>query len=317
MSYYTGSGSICQMGKESTFGTAVTPSTLVNMTSESITETVTKSEEGSLLASKTATSKDIMSINVAGSVSFILRPEFAGDILYAAMGKEGTVTAVGENQKHTFTLADVNADLPSYTFVVGRGAAVKRYAGCTIGSLSLEASAGDYVKGSVSLVGVGEATGTINESKKSFSIPSFRCTGATCTFAGQTLDITGATVEINNALENAPQTYSSGLYAGQPQHGQRSVSVTLNALYTSTVDGFRETYLKTETGASVVLTYKSSNDDYQLKITIPCMSIEGVSGNVSGTGAITSSITGTALFNGTDEPITIELQDKTENKYGA
>ena len=52
MSFLIGTGASLQIGKESSFGTAVTPSALVDITSESIKVSVEKSDEGSLLASK-------------------------------------------------------------------------------------------------------------------------------------------------------------------------------------------------------------------------------------------------------------------------
>ena len=64
--FYTGTGSSLQIGKETEYGTAVTPTALIDLTSESIKVAVEKGDEGSLLASKTPMSRDLLSITVSG-----------------------------------------------------------------------------------------------------------------------------------------------------------------------------------------------------------------------------------------------------------
>ena len=59
MAFYTGTGSRLQAGKESSFAVAASPTTLVDLTSESIKVAVEKGDEGSLLGSKTATNRDL------------------------------------------------------------------------------------------------------------------------------------------------------------------------------------------------------------------------------------------------------------------
>jgi hypothetical protein len=207
MAFYTGTGSRLQIGKEASFAQAASPTTLVDLTSESIKVAVEKGDEGSLLGSKTASSRDLLAVTVEGSVSFILRPESAGLILHATLGGDDTCSQVGDSDSYTHTmgLCDVNEALPSLTIAVDRKAAIKRYVGCTISALSLDCAAGDYVKGSIDLKGTTEESGTIDEALKSFSIPSYRCTNATFTVNGSTYDITSASLKIDNALESSPR----------------------------------------------------------------------------------------------------------------
>lgn len=316
MSFYVGTGSTIQFGKETTFGTAATMTDLVNFTSESINTTVDKGDEGSLLASKTATNRDLMAINVGGSISYILRPEFAGLLFHAALGGADSVTTAGTGlYKHTMTLAGVNSDLPSLTITVDRKAACRAYTGCSISSLSLEAAAGDYVKGSFDIVGHSEAAGTL-ASLSAYTVPSYRCTSATFSFGGSSLDISNCSITVDNALENAPRTYASGLYAGQPQHGKRSITVSFEIPYSSAIETLRNTYLTTETNAAVILTFASSNSDYTCTVKIPNVAINSVENNVSGAGVITASIAGEALSVGSTEPITVEIVDENSGEYG-
>jgi hypothetical protein len=316
MAFSTGSGATLQIGKEATFGTAVTPTALVNLTDESIVTSVEKTDEGSLLASKTPMTRDLMAVNVDGSISFKLRPEFAGLLFHLALGGTDTVSGGGPLYTHTMNLVAANTNLPSATIVVDRKVAIKKYAGCTISNLSLDFNANDYVQGSIDIIGTNESTGTL-AALSAFTVPSYRCTAATLTVGGNSIDVEGVSVSINNNLEESPATYSTGLYKGQPQHGMRNVTVSINLPYSAAVETFKTTYLLTETNAAVVLTCASSDTDYTLTITLPNVSINSANGNVSGEGIIESTIEGEALSVGGTEPITVAIQDKTSTGYGA
>ena len=318
MSFFTGTGSSLQIGNESTFAESVIPSALVDLTSESIKVSVEKGDEGSLLSSKTVMSRDLLGISVEGSVSFILRPEFAGLLLYAALGGEDSCLQVGstETYTHTMNLCGVNESLPSLTVVVNRKAAVKRYAGCTISSFSLDCAAGDYVKGSIDLKGIKEEVGTLNTNLTSYSIPSYRCTAATFTLSDATYDISSASLKIDNALEVAPKTYSSGLYAGRPQHGKRSVTISFEIPYSADIEDLKHTYLTSEAHAAVELTFSSSQTDHTIQITLAHVSINDVDANISGTGILSSTVAGEALSVGLDEPLTVVITDKISTAYG-
>ena len=67
MAFFTGTGTQLQIGKEASFGEAATPDTLVDLTSEGIKVTVEKGDEGSLLGSKTAMSRDLLGAGILTS----------------------------------------------------------------------------------------------------------------------------------------------------------------------------------------------------------------------------------------------------------
>ncbi len=318
MAFFTGTGTRLQIGKETSFAVAATPTDLVDLTSESIKVAVEKGDEGSLLGSKTASRRDLLSVTVEGSVSFILRPESAGLILHAALGGEDTCTQVGDSDSYTHTigLCDVNEALPGITVVIDRKAAVKKYAGCTVGALSLDCAAGDYVKGGIDLKGTKEESGTIDAALKGFSIPSYRCTNATFTVDGTTYDIASASLKIDNALESSPRTYASGLHAGRPQHGKRSVTISFEIPYSAEVENLKGSYLASEEHASVELTFSSPMAGHTIAVTLPHVAISEVDANVGGTGILSSTVAGEALSVGEEEPITIVITDKIPTPYG-
>ena len=317
MSFYTGIGASVQIGKEAIFKTSVAPDTLLDITSESIKVSVEKGDEGSLLASKTAASRDLLAVTVSGSLSIILKPEFAGLLFHLALGGADAVTKSTDGASvHKISLCGANENLPSATVVVDRKVVVKKYSGVTISALNIDAAAGDYVKGSIDIVGVKEEVGTLTPSLDTFSIPSYRCTQAVFKIGGEVFDISSCSIKIDNALETAPKTYASGLYAGQPQHGRRSVTISFEIPYGANIETLKEQYLTTEESASVELLFTSSKAEYSVKTLIPNLSINDISANVGGTGILTASVSGEALSVGKTEPITVEISDKTETPYG-
>ena len=318
MSFAVGTGTQCAFGKESTFGTKATMTDLVNLTSETLSAAVEKGDEGSLLASKTAMSRDLMSITVSGDVSFILRPEFAGHLFYFATGGTDSVAASTPEgyHKHQMVLCEPNANLPTFTVTVDRKVANKAYTGCTISNLSLTCAAGDYVSGSFSIMGYKEEEGTTVD-LPAYTIPSYRCTSATFTVGDETFDISSATFTLDNALVEAPQTYSSGLYSGQPQHGLRSVTVDFDIPYNTQVETLKEELLTTDSTAEVVLKFTSSDTNQFITLTMANVSINSVTNNVSGTGLISASISGEALSVGDEEPLVVEIQDRVSTAYSA
>lgn len=316
MSFYTGVGTNLQFGKEVTFGLAATATAMVNLTSESIVESYEKGDEGSLLASKTATDKDLLGVSVGGSVSFVLRPEFAGLLFHGAMGGADTVTeATNGFYNHTINLCAVNQDLPSLTFKMDRKAKNSIYAGCTISTLQLDCVAGDYVKGSFDIVGTKETVSTL-DSVSTFTIPSYRCVGATCNVDGSEFDISSATIKIDNGLVEAPKTFSSGLYKGQPQHGKRTVTVDFEIPYSLDLDNKVVVWRTKDTVPfSINLIAKDGLEEYTITITLPHVTLDSYSHSIGGTGLVTASGSGEALSKGSDEPITVVIKDKHSESY--
>ena len=309
MAFITGTGASLKIGKEESFNTPIDAKQIVDITSESINLSVEKGDEGSLLASKTAISRDLLGITVDGSFSFILRPEGACVLTHAALGGAEKIT---ENQEsgtytHEFNLCGPADTLPSFTILVDRKASVKKYGGVTVSAFTLECAAGDYVKGSIDLKGVKEEMGEKSQGG-AFSIPAYRCTAAVFMVGDEVFDITSATFKLDNALEDAPRTYSSGLYAGQPQHAQRSATISFEIPYSGDIEAFKERYLVSEENVSVHLLFTSTDKEKQkYEILMPFVSISSVSASVGGTGALTASVEGEALSVGDTEPLTIKI----------
>lgn len=317
--FKVGSGSVCQAAKQTTWGTSVTPTVLLNMTGESITVDYQKGDEANLIAKKTASEKELLAVVTEGGIDTILRPEFIDWVLEAALGKKAS---------NVYTLADANTELPISTIVMDRGGIVKTYPDITVRSLTIEAPAQDYVRASLDLVGTKEinagATGAQTVQSLSFTKPSYRCTSATLYYGAggaaasslaTTLCVENTTITIDNGVEDSPATYCSGLYNDRPVPGQRTVTVDFNIPYSTDVDTFRNTYYKDEASPNLAmkLVFTTADTDEKVEIYMPNVNLTSGGGNVGGAGIIDTSFSGEALSVGTSEPITITVTHHSSN----
>ena len=317
--FKVGSGSVCQAAKQTTWGTSVTPTVLLNMTGESITVDYQKGDEANLIAKKTASEKELLAVVTEGGIDTILRPEFIDWVLEASLGKKAS---------NVYTLADANTELPISTIVMDRGGIVKTYPDITVRSLTIEAPAQDYVRASLDLVGTKEinagATGAQTVQSLSFTKPSYRCTSATLYYGAggaaasslaTTLCVENTTITIDNGVEDSPATYCSGLYNDRPVPGQRTVTVDFNIPYSTDVDTFRNTYYKDEASPNLAmkLVFTTADTDEKVEIYMPNVNLTSGGGNVGGAGIIDTSFSGEALSVGTAEPITITVTHHSSN----
>ena len=309
----TGIGSVCQAGIQSAWGTSVAPDSKINMTSESVAVSMEKGDEGNLLPKKTRDQADVIAVNVDGSISAILRPEFADWLFHAALGKKAS---------NVYTLADPNTDIPVSTFVMSRGGVVKTYPDVTITRLQLQCPAQDYVRVSFDVMGVKELsageTGAQTIQNLSFTLPSYRCTDTELAYAaGGTaaasvttkLCVEETDITIENGTEEAPATYCDGLYNGRPVIGLRTVNVDVNIPYSDAFESFKQSYLLDTDSPTVALklTFTTNNPDEYIEVYLPNVSITAAPGNVDGQGIIEASFSGEALSIGSAEPITVTV----------
>jgi len=317
-----GSGAQLQIGKETTWGTAVAGAKIINFTSESIKVNADKKTEDTLIASTAPSGKDLMKLEVSGDFSGILRPEFAGYLLRLAFGGSDTKTdnsPVTGAYTHSIPLVGASGTLPSFTAIIDRKVAVKKYSGCKIDSFSLEGAAADYVKFTVSVKGKDEATGTL-ASLSALALQSFKTVGASLTIGGTTYDAKSVKFNLKNNLQDVGQTYSSGVYVLEPIHGQREATVDIDLNYGSDTETLFDTNYVTDTKAAIVWTLKSpsmvtGSTNYTVTITMNNVAITSVERNVNGAGVLTATVSGQALSIGSTEPVVATVIDATSTVY--
>ena len=317
-----GSGAQLQIGKETTWGTAVAGAKIINFTSESIKVNADKKTEDTLIASTAPSGKDLMKLEVSGDFSGILRPEFAGYLLRLAFGGSDTKTdnsPVTGAYTHSIPLVGASGTLPSFTAIIDRKVAVKKYSGCKIDSFSLEGAAADYVKFTVSVKGKDEATGTL-ASLSALALQSFKTVGASLTIGGTTYDAKSVKFNLKNNLQDVGQTYSSGVYVLEPIHGQREATVDIDLNYDTSTETLFDTNYVTDTKASIVWTLKSpsvvtGSTNYTVTITMNNVAITSVERNVNGAGVLVAKVSGQALSIGSTEPVVATVIDATSTVY--
>jgi hypothetical protein len=297
---------------------------LINFLSESLIPEANKAEEESLLAAKAAAGYALLGLKAGGDVSWILKPENAGFTMKAALGGTDTVVqnqggVTGQHQ-HTIIAQSATAQLPSYTLIIDRKQAIKKYSGCKVSSLKLSGKAGDYIRAVMSVRGKDESTGTITTSTGP-TLKSYKFIGATLTVGGTAYEITGFDLEIDNALEDGPQTSISGLYQSEPMHGSRKIKLMIEKPYDANDETLHTTnYLAEAVVATVVLHVESPEivavaSKYRMDITLANVAILDRKTNVSGRGVLMSSITSEATAVGATEPITAVIYDGNTAAY--
>ena len=285
--YISGASSKIGAIKETNFNeTPVGTKTALRMTSESLSATYNRLDEGVLMASKTVPQQDLGSVGVSGGLNLVLNPSFIEWLLETGLGSKTDTTPSDQPTgatlvEKTYKLAGVNDDIPTSSLELWRGTEGFTYSGMTISTLSIDATAQDYVKADVSFNGTKETkkdgSSTVGEST---SLGSYKCTkaklfkedagsdeiddfsnltwGACPASYGSTdiqFDVEKSVLSIDNGLETTPATYCSGLYANKPSHGQRTVTLTCNVPYSSGFEAFRQKYYVEDS-----LTYDTANN---------------------------------------------------------
>lgn len=275
----------------------------------------------------------------------------------ATVGTEnvGTNPRNAVMEEDIYTLADVNEDLPSSGVELWRGDEGFYYSGMTVSTLSIEAPAQDFVKANISFAGTRETY--IGQQGEDSAEPQPKITAAStdgsykCTKAklypatagsddldtnfnfdfevcpsDKVYDVETSTLTFDNGIEAVPATYCSGLYANQPSHGQRSVTLACNVPYSNSFETFRQTYYAQENPDKLALalgfasketfTYIPTGEEspetipmHQVFVVLPNVSISNISANASGDGLIDGSFTGTALSIGATEPVKVYVRN--------
>lgn len=325
MAFNMGAGAQLAIGKESAWGTPVADSLLINFSSESLAPEVSKVEEDSLLAAKAAAAYDLMGLKVSGEFSATLKPELAGFLVKAALGGTDTVShnygGITGQEQHVIIAQTAADQLPSYTLYAYRKQATKRYSGCKVDSFKITAKAGDYVRVSVGVKGKDESSGSITSTVPP-SLKAYKLIGGTVTLAGTAMDVTSVELDIQNGLEDGPQTNVSGTYFTEPMHGKRKISINIEMPYETNAETIRNTNFLTETVLATAVLHLESpsiitgSSKYRMDVTLNNVAVlEATPGNVNGAGLLVCTIKGEATAVSTTEPISVAVYDGTATAY--
>lgn len=306
----------------------------IDLTSESLSETYNYQSPESLLASKTASSRDLQNITIEGSISALMRPESIDWMLEASLGKKGDFEATeGLAEAHPgFMLASVNTDLPKSEIDIMRGTVGKVYKGLVARSVTMNFPAQEYATIDIDFVGNEAVTDTNQISAANFTKPAFRVNHSKLVFAARDsvktvdeqeqemllkcladacgegyFDAENFSISIDNGVESAPATFCTGLFAGDAIMGKRSVTCDFTLPYSSDVENFRKQFyaVNTEGAPDFMLAFICRNGNEAISVFIPSAHVTSIPVNVGGEGIIETTISIEALSKGGEEPILI------------
>lgn len=314
-----------QIGKETTYGTAATGEYQIKVSSEGFKLRLNKKDEGVLTGGKTSGVIATMSRSTEGSLSFLARPDDIGLILKACLGVEDTPALVQGSTgayKHTFKAigTSLSDHLPSLTVLIDRIADQLAYTGCKVQSLSFSAVPEDFLKIDASFFGKDEASGSLAtltpSDRKAFKFHKGKVKVNDVDYT----DVTSIKFNYNNNLINNIQTTETGLYFYEPEVGTREITAELEVLFNTSSINFRNSYYLTDDDLALVLEFTSEEEiesgfPYKLTITIPHMQVQETNPNVSGADVIKQTITLKAIEVGSDELITIDLENAKQTEY--
>jgi len=228
-------------GEESTWGTAVTPTKVVEVTSESVKQTIDRIESKGLRTQRMLLSKTNWSsgqIDVSGDIEFEVQSRGAG-LLFKHMIGCATPTATtpsGGTSSKKWSLAMSPTDTTdgkSLTFEVGRtditGTRHKfTYAGAKINQWELMCKAGETVNGKINVDAKSETAAA--SSPTTLTYP----TGTPLVFVGAAISVGGSTVSVkefdikgDNGLNTSRYMLGSANKLEQLQTSLRSVTGSL------------------------------------------------------------------------------------------
>ena len=306
----------------------------IDLTSESLSETYNYQSPESLLASKTASSRDLQNITIEGSISALMRPESIDWMLEASLGKKSTFEATeGLVEGHPgFMLAEVNADLPKSEIDIMRGTVGKVYKGLVARSVTMNFPAQEYATIDIDFVGNEAVTDTSQISVANFTKPAFRVNHSKLVFATRDsvktvdeqeqemllkcledacgegyFDAENFNISIDNGVESSPATFCTGLFAGDAIMGKRSVTCDFTLPYSSDVENFRKQFyaVNTEGAPDFMLAFICRNGNEAISVFIPSAHVTSIPVNVGGEGIIETTISIEALSKIGEEPILI------------
>ena len=337
--FYSGSGVKLAAGLQinpddyfSNIDTDVT--TKLNITSATFDPAVEKVSEETLLQSKVKNGSLLTSITVDGSFDANLRPEMTDWIFAAACQQESTTSSTTaivvdgttvQYDIYEYELANAGIDPLGSTLVLTRSdntSDVYTYPGMTVRSMTMTMPNNDFVTVSMDLAGREEIRHgsdskiSVNYVEKSddsdeFTKPSYIVTKGVFEWEDVMWCIESSTLTIDNGIEDSPRCYQDGLYVNIPVMGMRSITFDFNLPYTDRIETLKKDYLLNNAYGKAEVEFTNANDpNEKVNVIIPNLSITSVSAGISGTGVVEASVSGEAVADGGEEPITIIVQTK-------
>lgn len=325
MAINAGNDAKLQIGIQSNWSTAVSPTLQISFTQENLRYVPNYMSEDALVGNKTTGRMDPAGVKVEGDFVALVKPDEIGLLLSWALGGESSASAVDGSAvyDHSFSLVPGGSgnSLPKGTLVVDRKVDTYDYVGCKVNTFRLEAGVNDYLRATFGVIGYDEVKDVELASLTPSSLKALQFKHGTITVdAADYADITSFSIDLGNNLEDDLFTMGSGDNMAEIEPQAREITASMEVLFSSTTESTRENKFKGGATAAVIATFTSdetilTGKYYTLTIEMPLFYITEASPNVSGPERITMTLEGTATEDDSNEAITITLRDAQDSKY--
>lgn len=300
------------IGVESTWGTAVTPTRFYEFTDESLALTIERIESEGLRAGNRVLRSDRYAVGqkaVEGSVTMDVTAENIGLLFQHGLGSNSTANTSGSVYTHTATLADPYS--LGLTLEVGRpgnDGTVRAftYNGCKISEFTLSNSTNELLTAEWSFIGKDETTGSITSASFPASQELLSFVGATITLGGSSFETKDISISVNNGLDAERYILGSQTINAPVANAMTEITGEITAefkdltAYNRIINATHAAVVAKWEGTSISGTYKRS-----VTVNMPVCRFDGATPNVGGPEIVDQQLTFKALYNGTDEPITV------------
>jgi hypothetical protein len=325
---FSGNDSRFQIGKEATYGAALTqPTQQLEILNESVHQVNISVESEALVGAVTTPFYSVVGVKVEGDVSIEVHPDNIGLLIAAALGKEADV--VGATAfTHSFTPAKGGDSLPSLAAVVDKKADIFMYQGLKIDTMTLETDPGSLLTSSISFIGQKEGAGgslvdaltpsTVNPFHFNHMYVYFGTAGAeAATNIGQAVSFS---FNYSNNLENDLFVADGTPYMAEIDYQKRDITFDIETLYDDDINAYRAANYKTGEKLSVKVEFIHdqnvvSGTKYKLVLDMLNCVITEAPNDIGGAERMRIPLSFRALETGGDEAITIKVVNAEADKY--
>lgn len=305
---------------ESTYGTPVVVTRFYEFNSESIQLQMGRVESAGLRTATRVLRSDRFEpyrIGAAGRVNLDVPTKGFGLLLKHMMGTAAIGTITDSNYTQTFTVGSLLGDF--FTLQLARpfnpAGTVQpfTYHGCKVTDWTLSCDLDGFLTADVGIDAEDEDTSTgLATASYASDTRCFSFVGASATIASTSIELKNFSVSGNNALDTDRRYLRSSALKKEPvENGMRTYEWSATADFSS-LDQYNRFNSATRAGAvaAIVATFDGpiahgGTTVPRVEVTIPVARFDAVDVNVSGPEALMQDMSGVALFDGTNSPVTI------------
>ena len=307
--------------EEVTYGTFLAPTNFVEFVSEGVSGKYDRIESEGLRAGNKVLRSDRWAVNpkgAEGDLKFEAMDCGLELLLKQAFGAISSAAPTGGFTEHTITLGDLKGK--SLAVKVGRVDTAGtinpfNYSGGKVKGLEVSNAVDGVAQVSLDLDFATEATGTsATPTYPAFPTQLLTFAGGQVNIAGTGFAVSDASFKLDNGLKTDRYALRGALSTTKREplvEGLRQLSFDLKGEFES-MTHFNRVASATTAGAMAIVSLQwDSPQGGQLKIDMPVGRFDEGAVNVDGAKVLEQSLTGKALYDGTQEPVTVTYKAKS------